>query len=131
MTLSLNLPPSTHSSTTRPSRSPAMTHLKSQTQHALERWRQLWELLIRQLATQSEKSLKLEGMYRNAFKFWVLLQFIIAKEEAVEVLTGMEVNCDDALTKLKVLFGRGEGVGEEGGNEEGEQDGEGEGEGGE
>jgi hypothetical protein len=51
-----------------------------------------------------DKALKAEGMYRNAFKFWVLLQFILAKEEAVDVLTSMEVNCDDALAKLKVLF---------------------------
>ena len=78
-----------------------MGHITHQIKGALERWRQLWEIIRSQ--TQ-EKSLKAEGMYRNAFKFWVLLQFIVTKEEAVDVITGMEVNCDDALTKLKVLF---------------------------
>jgi hypothetical protein len=32
---------------------------------------------------------------------WVI---IMAKEEAVDVITSMEVNSDDALTKLKMLF---------------------------
>ena len=78
-----------------------MGPLKHEIKGALERWRQLWEVIRSQT---SDKSLKAEGMYRNAFKFWVLLQFIMAKEEAVDVITSMEVNCDDALTKFKVLF---------------------------
>ncbi|EXJ65583.1 hypothetical protein A1O7_01924 [Cladophialophora yegresii CBS 114405] len=99
MTMSLNLPttnfgPGSKSSLARGQ----FTH---QVKGALERWRQLWEIIRSQ--TQ-DKSLKAEGMYRNAFKFWVLLQFILTKEEAVDVITSMEVNCDDALTKLKVLF---------------------------
>ncbi len=100
MTMSLNLP-TTNFGPRSKSPSLAMGQITHQIKGALERWRQLWEVIRSQ--TQ-DKSLKAEGMYRNAFKFWVLLQFILTKEEAVDVITSMEVNCDDALTKLKVLF---------------------------
>ena len=68
---------------------------------ALERWRQLWQA-VRSHAT--DESLKSAGMYRNSFHFWMICQLILSKEEAVDVITRMEVNCDDALRKLKVLF---------------------------
>src|SRR3978361_2365344 len=100
MTMSLNLP-TTNFGPGSKSSSLSMGQITHQIKGALERWRQLWEIIRSQ--TQ-EKSLKAEGMYRNAFKFWILLQFIVTKEEAVDVITSMEVNCDDALTKLKVLF---------------------------
>ncbi|ETI26659.1 hypothetical protein G647_10319 [Cladophialophora carrionii CBS 160.54] len=99
MTMSLNLPTTNFGPGSKSSL--AMGRITHQVKGALEKWRQLWEAIRSQ--TQ-DKSLKAEGMYRNAFKFWVLLQFILAKEEAIDVITGMEVNCDDALTKLKVLF---------------------------
>ncbi|KIW71771.1 hypothetical protein PV04_00008 [Phialophora macrospora] len=100
MTMSLNLP-TTNFGPGSKSSSLAMGQITQQVKGALEKWRQLWEAFRSQ--TQ-DKSLKAEGMYRNAFKFWILLQFILAKEEAIDVITSMEVNCDDALTKLKVLF---------------------------
>jgi hypothetical protein len=100
MTTSLNLP-TTNFGPGSKSSSLAMGQFTHQIKGALERWRQLWELIR---AQTQEKSLKAEGMYRNAFKFWILLQFIVTKEQAVDVITGMEVNCDDALTKFKVLF---------------------------
>jgi hypothetical protein len=96
MTMSLNLPTTNFGRRVKSSQ-PMTPEIK----RALERWRQLWEVVK---AQTSDKSLKAEGMYRNALKFWILLQFILAKEEAVDVITSMEVNCDDALTKLKVLF---------------------------
>ncbi|KAK6380286.1 hypothetical protein LTS17_005475 [Exophiala oligosperma] len=68
---------------------------------ALERWRQLWQA-VRSHAT--DETLKSAGMYRNSFHFWMICQLILSKEEAVDVITRMEVNCDDALRKLKVLF---------------------------
>jgi len=77
--------------------SPIFQDLKT----ALERWRQLWQA-VRSQAT--DESLKSAGMYRNSFHFWMICQLILSKEEAIDVITGMEVNCDDALTKLKVLF---------------------------
>lgn len=103
MTMSLNLPTTNFGRRILGAKSSslAMGPITHEIKAALERWRQLWEATRSQ--TQ-EKSLKAEGMYRNAFKFWVLLQFILTKEEAVDVITSMEVNCDDALTKLKVLF---------------------------
>lgn len=100
MTMSLNIP-TTNFGPGSKSSILAMGSITTQLKAALEKWRQLWEVIHSQ--TQ-DKSLKAEGMYRNAFKFWVLLQFILTKEEAVDVITSMEVNCDDALTKLKVLF---------------------------
>jgi len=68
---------------------------------ALDRWRQLWQAVQSQ---STDRSMKTAGMYRNAFHFWLVCQLILSKEGAVDVLTGMEVNCEDALTKLKVLF---------------------------
>ncbi|KAI1613525.1 hypothetical protein EDD36DRAFT_199812 [Exophiala viscosa] len=68
---------------------------------ALERWRQLWQALRNK---ETDESMKTAGMYRNSFHFWLVCQLIVSKEEAVDVITGMEVNCEDALTKLKVLF---------------------------
>ncbi|EXJ53618.1 uncharacterized protein A1O5_13185 [Cladophialophora psammophila CBS 110553] len=103
MTMSLNLPTTNFGrriNGPKPSSS-AMGPMAQEIKGALERWRQLWEAIRSQT---SDKSLKAEGMYRNAFHFWIVLQFIMAKEEAVDVITSMEVNCDDALTKLKVLF---------------------------
>jgi len=43
-------------------------------------------------------------MYRHSFHFWLVLKLIVNKEDAGDVITRMEVNCEDALTKLKVLF---------------------------
>lgn len=68
---------------------------------ALEQWRQLWQALRSQA---TDESMKTAGMYRNSFHFWLICQLLVSKEEAVDVITGMEVNCEDALTKLKVLF---------------------------
>ncbi|OAP55201.1 hypothetical protein AYL99_10901 [Fonsecaea erecta] len=103
MTMSLNLPTTNFGRRINGGKSSsfAMGPMAQEIKGALERWRQLWEVIRSQT---SDKSLKAEGMYRNALHFWVVLQFIMAKEEAVDVITSMEVNCDDALTKLKVLF---------------------------
>ncbi|KIX93947.1 uncharacterized protein Z520_10284 [Fonsecaea multimorphosa CBS 102226] len=103
MTMSLNLPTTNFGRRINGAKSSnfATGPMAQEIKGALERWRQLWEILHSQT---SDKSLKAEGMYRNALHFWVVLQFIMAKEEAVDVITSMEVNCDDALTKLKVLF---------------------------
>ncbi|KIX06759.1 uncharacterized protein Z518_04735 [Rhinocladiella mackenziei CBS 650.93] len=102
MTLSMNLPTSSLPSRKldRPltlSSSPAFGDLKI----ALDRWRQIYQVVS---SASSSKSMKTAGMFRNCFHFWLVAQLIITKEEAVDVITGMEVNCDDALTKLKVLF---------------------------
>jgi len=70
-------------------------------QGALERWRQLWQAVC---SHSSDQSMKTAGMYRNGFHFWLVAQLIVTREAAVDVITGMEVNCEDALTKLKVLF---------------------------
>ena len=99
MTMSLNLPTTTSGPGSKSSL--ASSQLTHQFKGALERWRQLWEITRSQTP---EKSLKARGLYRNAFKFWGLLQFVLTKEQAVDVITSMEVNCDDALAKLKVLF---------------------------
>jgi formylmethanofuran dehydrogenase subunit E-like metal-binding protein len=68
---------------------------------ALDRWRQWWQA-VRSQAT--DESMKMAGMYRHSFHFWLVLKLIVNKEDAVDVITRMEVNCEDALTKLKVLF---------------------------
>ncbi|KAK5189541.1 hypothetical protein LTR92_010443 [Exophiala xenobiotica] len=98
MTISHDLP-STVSS--RPAMASKSISIFQDLKTALERWRQLWQA-VRSQAT--DESLKSAGMYRNSFHFWMICQLILSKEEAIDVITGMEVNCDDALTKLKVLF---------------------------
>ncbi|OAL34557.1 hypothetical protein AYO20_06187 [Fonsecaea nubica] len=103
MTMSLNLPTTNFGRRINGAKTSnfAVSSMGQDIKGALDRWRQLWEVLCSQT---SDKSLKAEGMYRNALHFWIVLQSIMAKEEAVDVITSMEVNCDDALTKLKVLF---------------------------
>ncbi|KAH0842656.1 hypothetical protein AYO21_08995 [Fonsecaea monophora] len=103
MTMSLNLPTTNFGRRINGAKTSnfAVSSMGQDIKGALDRWRRLWEVLCSQT---SDKSLKAEGMYRNALHFWIVLQSIMAKEEAVDVITSMEVNCDDALTKLKVLF---------------------------
>lgn len=68
---------------------------------ALDRWRQLWQAVCSQA---SAESMETAGMYKHGFHFWLVAQSLVSKEEAVDVVTSMEVSCDDAFLKLKVLF---------------------------
>lgn len=98
MTLSFNLPTTSFAPDGGRLARGAMT---GDTREALAQWRISWERACAQTAGQPPK---LAGMFRNAFYFWLVARSIINKEEAIDVITNMEVNCDDALTKLKVLF---------------------------
>ncbi len=104
MILSLNLPttalPPRRRMTTssKPlANSPIFPDLKA----ALDRWRQWWQA-VRSQAT--DESLRMAGMYRHSFHFWLVIKLILTRDEAVDVVTRMDVGCEDALTKLKVLF---------------------------
>lgn len=98
MTLSFNLPTTTTATSgSRLERAPFTDDIKQ----ALGQWRKFWE---RACAQSADESPRLAGMFRNAYYFWLVARTIISKEESIDVITGMEVNCDDALTKLKVLF---------------------------
>ncbi|KAL2439208.1 hypothetical protein ABEF95_004726 [Exophiala dermatitidis] len=134
MTVSLNLPTTALPSTTQPGRRPghqgsggvvghsgsdseacapdsktgpttntffSSSPLRQDIQRALERWRQLWQAWC---AGASEETLRTAGMFRAGHNFWLVSQLLMTSEEAVNVITGMEIGCDDALTKLKTLL---------------------------
>ncbi|KAJ4547882.1 hypothetical protein HRR80_008375 [Exophiala dermatitidis] len=91
---------------TKPSPSPtnnffSSSPLRQDIQGALERWRQLWQAWC---AGVSEETLRIAGMFRAAHNFWLVSQLLMTSAEAVDVITGMEIGCDDALTKLKTLL---------------------------
>ena len=103
MTFSLNLPTA---SLRRPSGGQkistlARSGMAQDIKGALGRWRQLWQTAC---SKSADKSMKTEGMFRNGYLFWLVAQLILNNDEAVDVITRMEVNCEDAMTKLKVLL---------------------------
>ncbi|KAK5045362.1 hypothetical protein LTR84_009225 [Exophiala bonariae] len=98
MTLSFNLPTTSFAPDGGRLARGAMT---ADTREALAQWRISWDRACAQTTGQPPR---LAGMFRNAFYFWLVARSIINKEESIDVITNMEVNCDDALTKLKVLF---------------------------
>lgn len=103
MTLSFSLPVASFRSTPGQTSSGRLrgSALTEEIREALAQWKILWDQAS---SPRSNQPQKLAGMFRNAFYFWLVAKSIINKEESIEVITGMEVNCDDALTKLKVLF---------------------------
>lgn len=103
MTLSFSLPVASLKSTSGQTSSGKLRRgaLTEEIREALGQWKFLWDQALVQAADQPHR---LAGMFRNAFSFWLVAKSIINKEESIHVITTMEVNCDDALTKLKVLF---------------------------
>ena len=73
----------------------------SATEIALSRWRLLWQAVYYETPLQT---LNAAGMFKNGINFWLLARLLMSKDEAVEVMMGMEFKCEDALSKFKVLL---------------------------
>lgn len=67
---------------------------------ALSTWHTLWELVRNEPRTQSSRC---AAIFEKAHYFWMMAQIIMQRPGAVDVLIGMEVNCDDALLPLRAL----------------------------
>jgi hypothetical protein len=44
------------------------------------------------------------GFFRNGYNYWLVTQLLINDKGSVDVLMGMEVNCEDTLKQLKKLL---------------------------
>ncbi|KAF7587891.1 hypothetical protein BBP40_006597 [Aspergillus hancockii] len=44
------------------------------------------------------------GFYKNGYHFWLVSQLLITRKESVDLVMGMEVNCEDKLAQLRVLL---------------------------
>lgn len=68
---------------------------------ALSRWRTLW-IAIR--ANTPENAWVKMGFFRNGYNYWLVTQLLVTNKGSVDVILGMEVNCDDTLTQLQSLL---------------------------
>jgi hypothetical protein len=68
---------------------------------ALSRWRALW-IAIR--ASTPEKLWAKMGLFRNGYNYWLVTQLLVTNNGSVDVMLGMEVNCDDTLKQLQSLL---------------------------
>lgn len=44
------------------------------------------------------------GFFRNGYNYWLVTQLLVTNKGSVDVILGMEVNCDDTLTQLQSLL---------------------------
>ena len=75
--------------------------MTSATETALYRWRLLWQAVYHETPREMWNA---AGMFKNGINFWLLARLLMSKDEAVEIMIGMEFNCEDALGKFKVLL---------------------------
>lgn len=68
---------------------------------ALARWRALW-IAIR--ASTPENVWATLGFFRNGYNYWLVTQLLVNNKGSVDVLLGMEVNCEDTLQQLQSLL---------------------------
>ncbi|KAK9439710.1 hypothetical protein VB005_07869 [Metarhizium brunneum] len=69
--------------------------------HALKRWRSSW-LAVR--ANTRQDVWRASGMHRNAYNFWLVAHLLIEKNEALDLVKRIEVQCEDSLQSLKLLL---------------------------
>lgn len=68
---------------------------------ALARWRALW-IAIR--TSTPEHVWTTLGFFRNGYNYWLVTQLLVNNKASVDVLVGMDVNCDDTLQQLQSLL---------------------------
>jgi hypothetical protein len=68
---------------------------------ALSRWRVLWTAIRASIPSHAWASL---GFFRNGYNYWLVTQLLINNKGSVDMMMGMEVNCDDTLKQLKGLL---------------------------
>lgn len=85
------------SSTQESSSDPNITLIKT----ALSRWRILW-IAIR--ANTPESVWGNLGLQRNGYNYWLVTQLLVNQKGSVDVMVGMEVNCEDTPKQLNGLL---------------------------
>jgi hypothetical protein len=68
---------------------------------ALSRWHDHWVMLHNETSSNEWASM---GFYKNGYHFWLVSQLLITRKESVDLVMGMEVNCEDKLAQLRVLL---------------------------
>ncbi|KAL3426633.1 transcription factor [Phlyctema vagabunda] len=74
-----------------------ISHIKT----ALLRWRTLWTATRSRIPIHEWSSL---GFYKNAYNYWLVTQLLINNKQSVDILMGTDVNCEDALARLRGLL---------------------------
>lgn len=67
----------------------------------LSRWRGIWFYIRNTI--QDEEWAKL-GFFRTAYNYWLIIQLLLDNKGSPDLLTNMEVGCDDALKQIKALL---------------------------
>ncbi|RDW92378.1 hypothetical protein BP5796_01772 [Coleophoma crateriformis] len=75
----------------------SLAHIKT----ALLRWRNMWTHLRNRTPVRIWNTL---GFFNNAYNYWLVTQLLINNKSSASVLMGMEVNCEDALARLRALL---------------------------
>lgn len=73
---------------------------------ALTCWRSLWTTVRAHIPNHTWTTL---GFFRNGYNYWLVTQLLINNKSSVDVMMGMEVNCEDPLKQLKGLLRDGGG----------------------
>lgn len=68
---------------------------------ALSRWCALW-IAIR--ASTPDRVWAKLGFFRNGYNYWLVTNLLVNNKGSVDVMVGMEVNCDDTLQQLQSLL---------------------------
>lgn len=80
---------------------PADDPVLASIRNALNNWRTLWVDLRARTPTDEWTAM---GFTKDAYRFWQVANLLISKKRSIDVITQMEVKCDDKLEKLKVLL---------------------------
>lgn len=75
----------------------SLAHIKI----ALLRWRNLWILLRNRTPIPIWNTF---GFFNNAYNYWLITQLLINNKSSASTLMGMEINCEDALARLRGLL---------------------------
>ncbi|RFU27055.1 hypothetical protein B7463_g9284, partial [Scytalidium lignicola] len=67
----------------------------------LSHWRSLWIQIRNTISNEAWAKI---GFYRNGYNYWLITQLLVDNKGSLDLLTGMEVGCDDALRQIKALL---------------------------
>ncbi|KAF5126351.1 hypothetical protein E5D57_011048 [Metarhizium anisopliae] len=90
-----------NSASEQPAWADGVDQITAAARHALKRWRSSW-LAVR--ANTRQDVWRASGMHRNAYNFWLVAHLLIEKNEALDLVKRIEVQCEDSLQSLKLLL---------------------------